>query len=496
MYNISKFITEAFRSKDLDAAKKKVKDYFNRYGLGVRYGNYITVTTEAGPIVNYQGLLVYHPTNNNGVFMLWAENEDSHAGEVSGLGLVKNAAQVLNYMIYGGEFGLSVLLSLRGVSLAAALPLVKEMVETNDVTADDLLTFLGPRAMHESTETDIEDLKRRKGNLATRIHGAKKKGKDFSDLRAEYDDLSAKIKALRGLDVSPTASVRGEFPASQIEDIEDEYEERSSPEERFKDMEHYINMVVKGTHPSVLIAGAPGVGKTYRVMRKVKASGQNYVVIKGKETPMAFYQHLWNYRHDNDIIVCDDADDVLTDDTIINLIKAATDSSEERIVTYGTSTPPVMSEEEYMALSPEDQDLCGTRQIPKGEVHLYPKSFEFKGKIIIITNRNAGQVDTAVRNRALICDLSFTVEENLHIIKMIFDDIKVKNVDDAAKTQAMEFLESMASQGKDMEISIRSFITTAKLYSDFGEDGLDEKAVERQVKEQMRWQVVRGGKKY
>ena len=185
-------------------------------------------------------------------------------------------------------------------------------------------------------------------------------------------------------------------------------------------------------------------------------------------------------------------DDVLTAETITNLIKAATDSSDERIVSYGTSKPPIMSEEEYMSLSPEDQEICGTMMIRNSVVYTYPKSFITKGSLIIITNRNAGQIDTAVRNRGLICDLEFTVEECLGLVKSIMPAIMPNKLSIEAKLKALKYLEDLAGNKSKMEISIRSFVTVSKVFEDVDDDG----QAERMIKEQMRLQSLKGGRKY
>jgi len=253
-------------------------------------------------------------------------------------------------------------------------------------------------------------------------------------------------------------------------------------------MESYITKVIVGLRPSALICGAPGVGKTYRIMSLIKKEGkkqfQDYYVIKGKCTPMVLFKTLHDYQQKGQLIVIDDADDIITDDVSINLIKAATDSSDERIVSYGSNVKIFASEEEQGMYGDLVQDAQGR--------WCYPRDFVFDGGVIIITNMNAGAVDTAIRNRALICDLSFNVSEVLGLVEGLAPHIKPDTLTPDAKDKALTFLKTMAEAGDPMEVSIRSFIIVAEEYL----SDAPQKDIERRIREQMKWQSARNKKHY
>ena len=86
---------------------------------------------------------------------------------------------------------------------------------------------------------------------------------------------------------------------------------RKDPEQVFREMKHYINMVIKGMQNSLIICGAPGVGKTYNVKQQLKAAGyhegHNLCTIKGKCTPRVLYMTLMEYKSKGDIVLIDDA---------------------------------------------------------------------------------------------------------------------------------------------------------------------------------------------
>ena len=488
-------VNEAVANASFQEAMETIKSYLRKYDIFMR----ADITNMSVDGIKYYGYFAYSCKTNNGCYFLWKQGSST---ELDGLMFTTKAPEVLFYLTNGGNMKFDVSCNVNGVPLVQLLPMVKDVVNRKvRMNPKDVSKWFAEHNLWESlqegkgffvvNEDNIDVLRKQRFSIKTKINTLKRQGRDYTDLQAEFDEIDRRYQEAK-LGVRGGANVSFDGDAGEHQAQEDEYEQRATPEERFSDMEHYISMVLKGLQPSVLICGAPGVGKTFRVMKKVKATGRNYKVIKGKETALAFYMDLFHFRHKGDILVCDDADDVLTDDTITNLIKAATDSSDERIISYGTSKPPVMPEEEFMALPPEDQEICGTLMAGGKELHTYPKSFVTEGSLIIITNRNAGQIDTAVRNRGLICDLAFTVDECLGLIKDIMPAIMPDKLSVDAKFKALKYLQDLAEAKTRMEISIRSFCTVAKVYEDVD----DESQANRMIKEQMKLQQARGGRKY
>lgn len=330
-------------------------------------------------------------------------------------------------------------------------------------------------------------LDKQRGSLYRKIRRGKIKGIDISDLQNEYDEIDKKFRELK---TKIKKNSQTQFVEDkEINDIEKKFEdnERATPQERFDDMKSYIYNVVAGIRPLAIICGAPGVGKTYRIMKIVKETGKepliDYGLIKGKCTTQAFYMMLHDYKEEGNLVILDDADEVLKNDVNINLIKAAADSSDERIVTYITARPPEMTEEKAV--------MCDDA-VFKGNKWYYPTEFEFKGSLIIITNMGAGMIDTAIKNRALMCDLDFTIDEILKLIEDLVPIIKPDTLTAECKKKAMNYLRKMASLNMPMEISIRSFTLVAGLYN----TSAPEKDIERRIREQMRLQFDRKKSKY
>lgn len=286
------------------------------------------------------------------------------------------------------------------------------------------------------------------------------------------DDLECSIKK----NVSVTSSIPGAAEVQKKIEIA-----KSDPKTAFKEMQMYVKMVIKGIQPAVILCGAPGVGKTYRIMQQLKAAGYTMTgdnVIKGKCSPRQLYLTLYNNKGKGDIVVIDDADSLVgpkAPEDSINILKAALDSTaddEGRLVSY--------------KISGELKDDEGTP---------VPKSHYNKCGVIVITNYNVGQIDTALRNRAFTQSLEFSVSDLLGIVRGLMPKIEPEHLSMSSKTKAMNFLEKLVEDKEPIEVSIRSFITCSRIYEN-AENNEELKLCEKMIKEQMRNQSLRGGHKY
>lgn len=286
------------------------------------------------------------------------------------------------------------------------------------------------------------------------------------------DDLECSVKR----NVTVSSSIEGGAEAQKK--IESQ---KSDPKTAFKEMQMYVKMVIKGIQPAVILCGAPGVGKTYRIMQQLKAAGYTMTgdnVIKGKCSPRQLYLTLYNNKSKGDIVVIDDADGLIgpkAPEDSINILKAALDSTaddEGRLVSYKVSGE--LKDDEGMPI---------------------PKSFYTRAGVIVITNYNVGQIDTALRNRAFTQSLEFSVKDLLGIVRDLMPKIEPNHLSMSSKAKAMNFLEKLVEEKQPIEVSIRSFITCSRIYEN-AEDEEELKLCEKMIKEQMRNQSLRGGRKY
>jgi hypothetical protein len=224
--------------------------------------------------------------------------------------------------------------------------------------------------------------------------------------------------------------------------------------QRFGFVEKIVGMVAAGVQPSTVITGQGGLGKTYTVMKQLKASGlQDYneliqrlpagsviqmskvfVTIKGFSTPKGLYRTL--FENQNATIVFDDCDSILKDPVALNLLKGALDSYSKRIISWNSEG------------FGKDDDL--------------PRSFEFKGRIVFISNMDQDKIDQAIRSRSMMIDLSMTDEQKIDRMEHIAaSDEFLPEYTAEIKADALALIREVKDEAK--EISLRTLISVAKI---------------------------------
>lgn len=493
-------INEAIRSRDIEKALNLMSSYLRKRKI------YTIPTVSQFKIDGSRKLGVYvFNEKDEGALFVW---DLAASAQVETVLFTKKFNEAYLTSVNGDDFTYDLYVQAKGANTVQICKLV-EAVLTGKIpmTKDATLSFIADSQIFESDEEEaaniteasdsvLADLKRQRENLRARIKHAERKGKDTSSLQAEFDAIAKKMADARlsvQSGVTVTATVDNDVDAYQ-EMFEEE--ERATPEERFDDMRYYINNVIAGIRPLALLCGAPGVGKTFRVKQNIKTAASrihsgpmeqnvDWLLLKGSCTPTALYKSMHDYKNPGQLIVFDDCDSVFKDQEAINLLKAAYDSDDERWVSWNTAAPIPMPQE----LAEQCDDAVWNELKNRWE---YPKQFLYEGGGIIITNFRAGQIDTAIRNRALICDLDFTTDEIIDLIRGLSPKIMPDVLTPEAKEQALDFLKELADKKAPVELSIRSFTLCAGI---FGSDAPD-KVKKRQITEQMRLQSARGGKKY
>ena len=331
-------------------------------------------------------------------------------------------------------------------------------------------------------ETELEDRKKE-------VYAKMKANTDPDVGKALYKEYRQILNAIKGgatsledlecsvkKNVSVSSSIPGAAEAQKKIEIA-----KSDPKTAFKEMQLYVKMVIKGIQPAVILCGAPGIGKTFRVKQQLKAAGYTMTAdntVKGKCTPRQLYLTLYNNKGKGDIVLVDDADSLVgpkAPEDCINILKAALDSTsddEGRLVSYKVSG-----------------ELKDDEGVP------VPKSHYNKCGMIVITNYSVGQIDTALRNRAFTQSLDFSTKDLLEIIREIMPNIESNRLSMTSKAKAMNYLEKLVEEGKPIEVSCRSFITCARIYEN-AEDDEALQLAEKMIAEQMRNSAIRGGKKF
>jgi hypothetical protein len=220
---------------------------------------------------------------------------------------------------------------------------------------------------------------------------------------------------------------------------------------RFGFVEKLVSMVADSVQPSAVITGEGGLGKTYTVTKTLASKGYKdisdlgefqvgtvvrrskvFTQVKGYSTAKGLYRTL--FENNGGVIVFDDCDAVLKDPIALNLLKGALDSYGKRIISWNADM--------------RDDDL--------------PRSFEFTGRVIFISNMDQDKIDQAIRSRSMMIDLSMTLDQKIDRMEYIAkSDEFLPEYDSAIKTDALSLIREIKDDCK--EISLRTLIAVCKI---------------------------------
>lgn len=232
--------------------------------------------------------------------------------------------------------------------------------------------------------------------------------------------------------------------------------------ERFNILDEMTQASIDGVVRGMVVTGPPGVGKSFgveKVLEKnslfdVLASNKvRFETVKGASSAIGLYKVLYNNADKNSVLVLDDCDTVLYDETSLNLLKAALDSCKKRKLSWNT-----------------DSALLRREGIPD--------TFEFQGSVIFITNLKFDNVRgkikdhlAAIMSRCHYLDLTMdTTREKVLRCKQIVADGMLNEYQFSAEEEndVMDFL--IANKDKMREISLRMVTKLADLKKSFGGD--------------------------
>ena len=220
---------------------------------------------------------------------------------------------------------------------------------------------------------------------------------------------------------------------------------------RFEFVEKLVNMVASGVQPSAVITGEGGLGKTYTVTKTLEKNGfkdisdladfqvgsiintrKCFTMVKGYSTAKGLYRTL--FENNKSIIVFDDCDAVLKDPVALNLLKGALDSYGKRIISWNADM--------------RDDDL--------------PRSFNFEGRVIFISNMDQNGIDQAIRSRSMMIDLSMTADQKIDRMEFIAkSESFMPEYDAEQKADALALIRELKDSAK--EISLRTLISVTKI---------------------------------
>jgi len=212
---------------------------------------------------------------------------------------------------------------------------------------------------------------------------------------------------------------------------------------------------------ALFVVGAPGVGKTYGVEKTLEDAGlietfsgesKKFQIISGAASAVGLYMKLYEFREDNNVLVFDDCDSIFTDELMLNLMKAALDTSAKRMIHWNVDSV----------------------SLRRGDV---PNSFEFKGSVIFISNVNFRKIRsermrghiTALASRSHFLDLTISTdrEKLLRIEDLVTNKgmLKQFKLSDKTSAKVMKFIRDHAAEFN--ELSLRTVIKLSGLARTF-----------------------------
>lgn len=335
----------------------------------------------------------------------------------------------------------------------------------------------------------IEDYNAWKSWLLNQNETDRAKGEVLSkyNFNARYNRSSGvssniSIEPIRNPDYKPSAELQNlidvidagaDFTETALTTVTDKYET----------IELLLRRVVRGksTKRYYLLAGDPGIGKTYIVDKILKEEGKNNVPIcTGSigRSPTSIAAFLWKYK-DEDLVVLDDCDSFLRKNgnpDVTNILKGCMEAGTGYKVgipsTIAARVSKLLSEnqskninnkikalfedeyeeedDEEEAFDSEDIDLENNNTTTETT----PTSWTFNSKLIILSNLHESQIEEAIWSRCDHFDLHLTQDEYLIRLAMIIDDMDIGQ-------RSGIFTEEEAKEAKALTLSVMKSVIEA-----------------------------------
>lgn len=139
--------------------------------------------------------------------------------------------------------------------------------------------------------------------------------------------------------------------------------------DRFESLDRMAFGIVKGSFRSMIVAGNPGIGKTYTLETILEGAAHdgaiNFTPVRGYVKPTGLYRLLYECREKNSVLLLDDADSIWQDEVGLNMLKGALDTTRRRTVSWRSE-----------------------KQFETDDGEKLPNQFDFKGAVVFVTNLN------------------------------------------------------------------------------------------------------------
>lgn len=234
--------------------------------------------------------------------------------------------------------------------------------------------------------------------------------------------------------------------------IENAEEEHIPYKKQLAAISSAMKLMNAGATNAIFLGGRGGVGKTQQVEDMLASfgleDGCGYHKIAGSASAAGVYRTLWENR--DGIILFDDSDKALTEMEARNYFKSAADTKKVRKVCAAKSG------KSYVAL--EDINMTEDGEVDDDRL---PRSFEFTGKVIFISNLGIDKLDPdgALRTRGWVQNVNPTNEEVYDYMEEICDKIVLDVNYRLTHEQRIEVIEVLrARKVKTNTVNLRSLV--------------------------------------
>lgn len=216
-------------------------------------------------------------------------------------------------------------------------------------------------------------------------------------------------------------------------------EAKPSVDRYFDTIKNYVSMVCQGDTNALILTGSGGIGKSYTTHKTIvqELRHEDWVNISGYTTPLEFFHIL--YAHNHKVIVLDDCEGILNNETTISLLKNALWSvSGKRVISYNTTSEKLR---------------C-------------PSQFIFGGRLILILNRIDNEAKRSIQallSRAIHLDIEFGYSDTMKILTSIARNVPYKDLTGEERHEVIKYLKEL-TDASTKELNIRSLMKSYDVY--------------------------------
>lgn len=272
------------------------------------------------------------------------------------------------------------------------------------------------------------------------------RGVPKAGFRMTKNRKARKAGAVKSFSVETTPQYR------EPEVFETEDQIRNKLDERFSAMTMMVESAIKGDVRAIIFSGPAGVGKSHEVMAALEKHKPYHTIIKGFVRPTGLYKTLYEYRQPGSVVVLDDADSIFNDDISLNILKTACDTTRKRELSW----------------------LSEIRMEDEGGDKM-PRSFEFEGTIIFITNQDFDYLIekgnrlaphlSALVSRSMYLDMAMKSKRDYIVrIKQVMEKGELSRDYNLSKQDESEIMDFITAHMDNIrELSLRMVVKIANL---------------------------------